>query len=195
MKFYVEINGDKNYIDEGVAEKYALYEGYVTPFTRLKIKKEEDIVVATEIKKAETPIPKAIDANDSEASSDITGPDEVDDSDDQINAVIETTSEFAAASDEPLTDAKETNEALSKSEDMDVNESATLVSGQPLLRNNFKALLRGDMNNCDNCMFSGWVKDSEQLKCHNPRSKDYKTENPVNFTCPEWTADNQIEQA
>jgi hypothetical protein len=129
MKFYVEINGDKNYIDEGVAEKYALYEGYVTPFTRLKIKKEEDFVVATEIKETETPIPPAIDVNDSEASSDITGPDEIDDSDDQIDAVIETTSEFATASDEPLTDAKETNEALSKSEDMDVNESAILVRG------------------------------------------------------------------
>ena len=129
MKFYVQINGDKHYIDEGVAEKYALYEGYVTPFTRLKIKKEEEIVAATEIKETKTPIPAAIDVNDSEASTDITGTDEIDDSDDQINAVIETTSEFAIVSDEPLTDAKETNEALSKSEDMDVNKSATLVRG------------------------------------------------------------------
>ena len=129
MKFYVEINGDKNYIDEGVAEKYALYEGYVTPFTRLKIKKDNDIVGATEIKEAETPIPAAIDAYNSETSTDITGTDEIDDSDDQIDVVIETTPEFATVSDEPLTDAKETSEALSKSEDMDVNESATLVRG------------------------------------------------------------------
>jgi hypothetical protein len=51
------------------------------------------------------------------------------------------------------------------------------------------------MNSCDNCKFSGWVKDSELLKCHNPLSKDYKTENPVNFVCPEWTADDRIEEA
>jgi len=40
-----------------------------------------------------------------------------------------------------------------------------------------------------------WVKDSELLKCHNSLSKDYKTENPANFTCPELAADNQIEEA
>jgi hypothetical protein len=129
MKFYVEINGEKHYIDEGVAEKYALYESYVTPFTRLKIKKDDDIVAATEINKAEAPIPAAIDAYNSETSTDITGTDEIDDSDDQIDVVIETTPEFAIVSDEPRTDAKETNEALSKSENMDVNESATLVRG------------------------------------------------------------------
>ena len=111
MKLYVEIDGEKHYIDEGVIEKYALYEGYVTPFTGLKIKKEDDTkVVATEIKETETPLPA-----------------EIDDSDDSIDVVVETTPEFATVSDEPLTDAKETNEALSKSEDMDVNESATLV--------------------------------------------------------------------
>jgi hypothetical protein len=43
-------------------------------------------------------------------------------------------------------------------------------------------------------MFSGWAKDSELLKCHNPLSKDYKTENPVNFACPEWAADDRIEE-
>jgi hypothetical protein len=42
MKLYVEIDGAKHYIDEGVVEKYALYEGYVTPFTGLKIKMEDD---------------------------------------------------------------------------------------------------------------------------------------------------------
>lgn len=129
MKFYVEINGEKHYIDEGVAEKYALNEGYVTPFTRLKIKKEDDIVGATEIKEAETPIPAAIDANDSEASTDIPGIDEMEDSDDQMDVVIETTPEFAIVSDDLHTEDKETNEVLSKSEDMDVNESATLVRG------------------------------------------------------------------
>ena len=100
MKPYVEISGEKHYIDEGIVEKYALYEGYVAPFTGLKIKKEDDTkVVATEIKETETP----------------------------LWAVVETTPEFTSVSDEPLTDAKETNEALSKFEDMDVNELATLV--------------------------------------------------------------------
>jgi glyceraldehyde-3-phosphate dehydrogenase/erythrose-4-phosphate dehydrogenase len=123
MKLYVEISGEKHYIDEGIVEKYALYEGYVAPFTGLKIKKEDDTkVVATEIKETETPLPAAI--VDSETSTDIT---EIDDSDDSIDVVVETTPEFTSVSDEPLTDAKETNEALSKFEDMDVNESATLV--------------------------------------------------------------------
>ena len=123
MKLYVEIDGAKHYIDEGVVEKYALYEGYVTPFTGLKIKMEDDTkVVATEIKETETPLPAAI--VDSETSTDIT---EIDDSDDSIDVVVETTPEFTSVSDELLTDAKETSEALSKSENMDVNESATLV--------------------------------------------------------------------
>ena len=123
MKLYVEIDGAKHYIDEGVVEKYALYEGYVTPFTGLKIKMEDDTkVVATEIKETETPLPAAID--DSETSTDIT---EIDDSDDSIDVVVETTPEFMSVSDEPLTDTKETNEALSKFEVMDVNESAILV--------------------------------------------------------------------
>jgi hypothetical protein len=129
MKLYVEINGEKHYIDESIAEKYALYEGSVTPFTRFEIKKEDDIVAATEIKEAETPIPTAIDAYNSETSTDIIGTDEIDDSDDQIDAAVETAPELATIFDEPLTDAKEANEALSKSEDTDVNESATLVRG------------------------------------------------------------------
>ena len=108
MKFYVEINGEKHYIDEGVAEKYALYEDYVTPFTRLKIKKDNDTVGATEIKEAETPIPVAIDAYNSKTRTDITGTDVIDDSDDQIAVVIQTTPKFAVVSDESLTDAKET---------------------------------------------------------------------------------------
>jgi glyceraldehyde-3-phosphate dehydrogenase/erythrose-4-phosphate dehydrogenase len=123
MKLYVEISGEKHYIDEGIVEKYALYEGYVAPFTGLKIKKEDDTkVVATEIKETETPLPAAI--VDSETSTDIT---EIDDSDDSIDVVVETTPEFTSVSDEPLTDAKETNEALSKFEDMDLNESVILV--------------------------------------------------------------------
>jgi hypothetical protein len=41
--------------------------------------------------------------------------------------VVETTPEFTSVSDESLTDANEMNKALSKSEDIDLNESATLV--------------------------------------------------------------------
>lgn len=123
MKLYVEIDGAKHYIDEGVVEKYALYEGYVTPFTGLKIKMEDDTkVVATEIKETETPLPAAI--VDSETSTNIT---EIDDSDDSIDVVVETTPDFTSVSDESFTDANEMNKALSKSEDMDVNESASLV--------------------------------------------------------------------
>ena len=121
MKLYVEIDGEKHYIDEGVIEKYTLYEGYVTPFTGLKIKKEDDTkVVATEIKETETPLPATVNGFE-----------------DPIDVVVETTPEFATVSDESLTDAKETNKVLSKSEDMDVNESATFVRESPLLRKNF----------------------------------------------------------
>jgi hypothetical protein len=126
MKLYVEISGEKQYIDEGIVEKYALYAGYVTPFTRLEIKKEDDTKVeTTEIKETETPLPAEFVY--SETSIDTIEINEIDDSDDSIDVVVETTPEFATASDESLTDAKETNEALSKSEDMDVNEAATLV--------------------------------------------------------------------
>jgi hypothetical protein len=41
--------------------------------------------------------------------------------------VVETTPDFTSVSDESFTDANEMNKALSKSEDMDVNESASLV--------------------------------------------------------------------
>ena len=128
MKLYVEISGEKHYIDEGIVEKYALYEGYVAPFTGLKIKMEDDTkVVATEIKVRETPIPAAIDTYNSEASTDIAEINEIDDSDDSIDVVVETTPDFTSVSDESFTDANEMNKALSKSEDMDVNESASLV--------------------------------------------------------------------
>ncbi len=43
-------------------------------------------------------------------------------------------------------------------------------------------------------MFSGWLKDSELLKCHNPVSKNHKTENPSIFVCPDGVADEEIEE-
>lgn len=49
------------------------------------------------------------------------------------------------------------------------------------------------MNSCDNCIFSGWVKDSILLKCHNPLSIRYKAENPPDFVCTEWAADDEID--
>ena len=52
----------------------------------------------------------------------------------------------------------------------------------------------GSMNSCDNCMFSGWLKGSELLKCHNPVSKNHKTENQSIFVCPDWVADEEIEE-
>ena len=54
MKLYVEINGEKHYIDEGVIKEHALYEGMITPFTGLEIKKEGDTEVVTK-KGKETP--------------------------------------------------------------------------------------------------------------------------------------------
>ena len=48
------------------------------------------------------------------------------------------------------------------------------------------------MNSCNNCMFSGWLKGSELLKCHNPVSKNHKKENKSVFVCPEWVVDDEI---
>ena len=56
-----------------------------------------------------------------------------------------------------------------------------------------KIIYGGYMNSCDNCMFSGWLKDSELLKCHNPVSKNHKTGNSSIFVCPDWAADEKIE--
>ena len=42
------------------------------------------------------------------------------------------------------------------------------------------------MRCCNTCIYSGWVKDSELLKCHNYLSDTYKTENSKLAVCSEW---------
>ena len=49
------------------------------------------------------------------------------------------------------------------------------------------------MRCCNNCMYSGWVKDSELLRCHNSLSDGYKTENSKRAVCPEWAVSDDIE--
>ena len=42
-------------------------------------------------------------------------------------------------------------------------------------------------------MYSGWVKDSELLRCHNSLSDTHKTENSNRAVCPEWVISDDIE--
>ena len=49
------------------------------------------------------------------------------------------------------------------------------------------------MRCCDNCIYSGWVKDSELLRCHNYLSDDHKTENSKRAVCPEWILSDDVE--
>jgi hypothetical protein len=130
MKLYVEINGEKHYIDEGVVKRNALYEGMITPFTGLEIKKEGDTEVVTkEAKETETSLPTAID--DSETNTDInevTGTEELKD-------VVEPIPESATESDESPVEAKELdNETLPIhiTEDMGSQESSTTEVTEPV---------------------------------------------------------------
>ena len=42
-------------------------------------------------------------------------------------------------------------------------------------------------------MYSGWVKGSELLRCHNSLSDTHKTENSKRAICPEWMVSDDIE--
>ena len=120
MKLYVEINGEKHYIDESVVKKNALHEGMITPFTGLKINKEgKTEAVTTKSTETITALPTAID--DSETNTDINMIADSEDSTDEVGL----TPGSATVSDESPADAKESNEALPKSEDMDYQEKST----------------------------------------------------------------------
>jgi hypothetical protein len=143
MKLYVEINGEKHYIDEGVVKEHALYEGKITPFTGLKIKKEGNAeAVSTKSNETITALPTAIDISETNPDiNEIAGTEDLTDT-------VEPIAESATVSNESLTDVIESdNEALSKSEDTENpihmpedldyqensttegNESVTLVGG------------------------------------------------------------------
>ncbi len=49
------------------------------------------------------------------------------------------------------------------------------------------------MRYCNNCIYSGWVKGSELLRCHNSLSDTHKTENSKRAICPEWVVSDDIE--
>ena len=112
MKLYVEINGEKHYINESVVKENALHEGMTTPFTGLKIKKDGNAkTVTTKSNETITALPAAID--DSEINTAIS---KIADSEDPTD-VVEPIPESVTVSDESPADAKEPNEALPKSED------------------------------------------------------------------------------
>jgi hypothetical protein len=48
MKLYVEINGEKHYIDKEIIRKHDLKKGDITPFTNSEIKGEETQTSANE---------------------------------------------------------------------------------------------------------------------------------------------------
>ena len=112
MKLYVEINGEKHYINKSVVKENALHEGMTTPFTGLKIKKDGNAEAVTiEANERIIALPTAID--DSETNTDIS---KIADSEDSTD-VVEPIPESATVSDESSADAKEPDEVLPKSED------------------------------------------------------------------------------
>jgi hypothetical protein len=112
MKLYIEINGEKHYIDEGVIKEHALYEGMITPFTGLEIKKEGNTEVVTkEGNETETPLSTAID--DSETNTDINGIIDSKNSTDAVEPIPGSTT----VSDESPADTEEPNETFPKPED------------------------------------------------------------------------------
>lgn len=49
------------------------------------------------------------------------------------------------------------------------------------------------MRCCNNCIYSGWVRNSELLRCHNYLSDLHKIENSKLAVCPEWVLSDDIE--
>ncbi len=112
MKLYVEINGEKHYINESVVKENALYEGMITPFTGLKIKKDGNAEAVTKKSNVTiTALPTAID--DSEINTDIN---EIADPEDSTD-VSEPIPESATVSDESSVHDKESNKVPPKAED------------------------------------------------------------------------------
>jgi len=107
MRLYLEINGEKHYLDENVVKKNLLREGTITPFTRLEIKGENKPTLDNETIIA---LPTAID--DSETNTDIN---KIAGSEDSTD-VVEPVPEFSTV-DEFSKDVKTPNEAPSKPED------------------------------------------------------------------------------
>lgn len=116
MRLYLEINGEKHYLDEGVVKKNALYEGQITPLTRLEIKRENEPTLDNETIIA---LPAAID--DSEINTEIN---KITGSEDSID-VVEPIPEFSTV-DEFSKDVKTPNEGPSKPED---KEGPILLTG------------------------------------------------------------------
>ena len=108
MRLYLEINGEKHYLDENVVKKNLLREGTITPFTRLEIKGENKPTLDNETIIA---LPTAID--DSETNTDIN---EIAGSEDSTD-VVEPIPGSAIVSDESPADTEEPNETFPKPED------------------------------------------------------------------------------
>ena len=108
MRLYLEINGEKHYLDESVVKKNLLREGTITPFTHLKIKRENEPTVDNETIIA---LPAAID--DSETNTEINGITDSKNSTDAVEPIPGSTT----VSDESPADTEEPNETFPKPED------------------------------------------------------------------------------
>jgi hypothetical protein len=108
MRLYLEINGEKHYLDENVVKKNLLHEGTITPFTHLKIKRENEPTVDNETIIA---LPAAID--DSETNTEINGITDSKNSTDAVEPIPGSTT----VSDESPADTEEPNETFPKPED------------------------------------------------------------------------------
>ena len=119
MRLYLEISGEKHYVDEDIVKEYDLHEGMITPYTGLMIKKEFNTnteVVTTTVDETETSLPTVID--DSEINTDINEVADLEDSSD----VVGPASEFSKG-------VKTPNEAPSKPEDTEAPIKITEDTG------------------------------------------------------------------
>jgi hypothetical protein len=127
MRLYLEINGEKHYLDEGVVKKNALYEGQITPLTRLEIKRENEPTLDNETIIA---LPAAID--DSEINKKINGIIDSKNSTDVVEPIPGSTT----VSDESPADTEEPNETFLKPEDTGSQESSTTEVNESVIKKN-----------------------------------------------------------
>jgi hypothetical protein len=125
MRLYLEIKGEKHYLDEDMVKEHALHEGMITPYTGLKIKKENNTnteIATTTVNEAETLLPTA--RGDAEINTDINEIDDLEDSSAAVAPVPEF-SESVKMSDEAPAKAADTEDSIHLTEDTDSEESLT----------------------------------------------------------------------
>ena len=124
MKLYVEINHEKHYIGEDLANKYGLDEGRITPFTGLEVKREHDTAIeSARIDEVDTPLRAVTDGDLVEKSLQVSDyPNDALNSETLVNAV-EMASQSATRLNEHPGDVEQSNDTPTK-----VNNTEATIS-------------------------------------------------------------------